>query len=515
MRNLINILTEATIADYPMGTSFLVSGSDKGRAMAAALSHQGINVEEPMVSVDWSEIKNPAKDIKAGVGKNGPSIAGQAFRDADGQIWVYHGSASGMNSCFVHADKLANRGEIAEGILGAAMFAKFTKRAPSAEIAQVTVQDIERILNSLNAKEKDVYSVTVNDADNKHADTITFDLFLKTKPYQDLMDLKKREVLKHEFASAAAYVNTPNAERYSRYFYINGKADDIEIVANGALAEKSSKVDVFVKVNGKKLRLNTSLKVGGVKQFGQVGGSEIASMTKLWQYFGVDIQPYAGKYEKMRTKDQFSALEYMYRSIADQLAGELAGDNDTEEAKFITNISNAVSYFATLGEKNVELVDFSKGGFKILRFNDLVQKMRNVNLTASYKEAKGRPEIGIHDVANPKRELVSIRVKIENKKEGPYVRNIIEKGPLLEELTQVQQGKWADAAGSKTVARPQAVKPAPVKPAPKATAPVATPVAQPQVPQQDEPKMDDTEYRYSAESIRPKRGISETKRQRR
>jgi hypothetical protein len=131
------------------------------------------------------------------------------------------------------------------------MFAKFTKRAPQEEIAQVTVQDVERVLAQLSTKDKDVYSVTVNDADNRHADTITFDLFLKTKPYQDLMDLKKRDALMQEFASAAAYVNTPNAERYSRYFYINGRTDSIEIIANGALAEKSSKVDVFVQVNGR------------------------------------------------------------------------------------------------------------------------------------------------------------------------------------------------------------------------------------------------------------------------
>ena len=512
MRDLINIITEATIADYPMGTSFLVSGSDKGRAMAAALAHQGINVEEPMVSVDWEEANDP-KLWKATVGKNKPGGPSQVFRDADDQLWVFHGSASGMNSCFVHADKLANRGEIAEGILGAAMFAKFTKRAPSAEIAQVGVQDIERILNSLSSKDKDVYSVTVNDADNKHADTVTFDLFLKTKPYQDLMDLKKREALKHEFSSAAAYVNTPNAERYSRYFYINGKADSIEIIANGALAEKSSKVDVFVKVNDRKLRLNTSLKVGGVKQFGQVGGSEVASMEKLWRFFGVDITPYVKQFEKMRGQDQFAALEYMYRSIADQLSAELAGDNDTEEAKFVTNISNAVSYFATLGEKNVELVDFSKGGFKILRFNDLVQKLRNVNLTASYKESKGRPEIGIHDVTNPKRELVSIRVKIENKKDGPYVRNIIEKGSLLEELTTVQSGSFAKTDGSKAVQRaPAPVKTAPaaVKPKPSTPAPAKV---EPQV--QPEPELDNTDYEYSAESVRPKRSMSETPRQRR
>jgi hypothetical protein len=85
MRNLINIINEATISKYPTGTSFLVSGSEGGRAMAAVLAHQGINVEEPMVTVDSSEVD--PKDIKAHVGKNKPGVASQFFRDADEQLW--------------------------------------------------------------------------------------------------------------------------------------------------------------------------------------------------------------------------------------------------------------------------------------------------------------------------------------------------------------------------------------------------------------------------------------------
>ncbi len=442
MRELINLLNEATIADYPAGTAFLLSGSKNGRQLASLLAPQGINSEDVMISVDTAEVD--PEQIVATVGQNKPGQSAQAFQDADGQMWIYYGGASGMNSSFVHADKLANRGEISEGILGAAMFSKFTKRAPSEEIAQVSVQDIDRVLNSLKATGDDTFEVEVSDADNRHADTVRFQLVLKTKPYQDLMDPGKRDALKNEFASAAAYVNTPMAERYSKYFYLNGKADEINIIANGAASETTSKVDVFVQVNGRRLKLNTSLKVGGVKQFGQVGGSETSSMVKLWSYFGIDVTPYVKKFEKKRESDQFEALEYMYRSIADQLSKELAGDNNTEEAKFVTNVGKAIEFFATLGDKNVELVDFSKGGFKILRFNKLVDKMRTVNLTASYKEAKGRPEIGIHDVENPKRELLSIRVKIENKKDGPYVRNIVEKGPLLEEITKVQERGWAE-----------------------------------------------------------------------
>jgi hypothetical protein len=116
----------------------------------------------------------------------------------------------------------------------------------------------------------------------------------------------------------------------------------------------------------------------------------------------------------------------------------LAGNNDTEEARFVDEVARAVTHFATLGDANVELVDFDKGGFKILRFKNLEYKLRNIDLTASYT-GKTRPEISIHDVEDPKKELIAIRCKVENKKSGPYVRNYIEKGPLLEEITKVQE----------------------------------------------------------------------------
>ena len=514
MRELINIINEASVANYPAGTLYLVSGGKTGQPLSKSLEAQGIRFDEPMTSVEWDKDLDVPNEIAATYGTNRPGKLATLFKDVDDQLWVFYGSTDGF---FVHADKLANRGEIAEGILGAAMFAKFTKRAPSQEIAQVTPRDIDRVLNTLKKTGEDTYEVEVADADNQHADTVGFRLILNsTSAYKDLMDPDKRGALINEFESAAAYANTPNAERYSKYFYLNGKADNIRIVADGKSLQTESKVDVWVEANGQKLRLNTSLKVGGVKQFGQVGGSEQTSMVKLWNYFGVDVNQYIPKYEKLRTKDQFAALEYMYRSIADQLSAELAGDNNTEEAKFVLNITKAVEYFATLGEKNVKLVDFTKGGFKILRFSDLVQKMRGVNLTASYKENKGRPEIGIHDVAKPARELLSVRVKIENKKDGTqYVRNIIEKGPLLEELTLEKQGKWTGDAGSKVIPRATAPVAKPVAQA--KPVPVAKPVVQPKVEPQatQQPEQDLTDYEYSAESVRPKRGISETKRQRR
>jgi len=448
MRDLINILNEATVDNYPVGTPFLLSGSQNGQALAAQLSAQGINVEGPMTRMDWEEANDPTR-WAASIGNPTAGAHHWAFHDEDGQIWTYHGGASGLNSSFIHADKLANRGEIAEGILGAAMFAKFTKREGNEDIGMITPADVSSVLSKLKNVGEDLYQVEVKDSDNRHADLVTFKLSLKTGPYKDLMDPDKREALKNEFNSAVAYVNSSMAERYSKYFYLNGKQDHIAVIADGSLNEKTSKVDVWVAVrdaqgNMRKLRLNASLKAGPVKQFGQVGGSDIESMIALWEHFGIDVKPFAQKFEQAHGEGQEHAIEYMYRSVADKLAAQLKRASPDDEAEFVDKIAHAVTYFATLGDDNVELVQFDKGGFKILRFNKLAEKLRNIDITATYVESKARPEVIIHDVHNSKRILITIRSKFENKKDGKYVRNYIEKGDLLTELTQVERADWKE-----------------------------------------------------------------------
>jgi hypothetical protein len=386
------------------------------------------------------------------------------FSNSQGQVFgVVAGSASvpDFNHYKAGADgtddlKVANRGEIAEGILGAAMFAKFTKREGSGDIGIVTPADIVGVLEKLKQTGEDEYLLKVRDANLKFSDTVEYLLRLKTAPYRDLMDPNKRAALTNEYASAAGYVNSPMAERYAKYFYLNGRPDEIAVMADGAASETERKTDVWVAVrdeagNIRQLKLNASLKVGGVAQFGQVGGSDTESMKTLWGYFGIsDLSNVIEEFENIRDRDVNQALSFMYKHVADELARELAGDNDTEEAKFVDNVAHAVTHFATLGDPNVELVDFDKGGFKILRFRDLVAKLRKVNLTASFVGGKARPELAIHDVDNPKQVLVKIRAKVENKtdKNGQpyeYVRNYIEKGKLLESITKIQQRSWKEA----------------------------------------------------------------------
>lgn len=453
MRELINILNEVTLSKYAPGQQFLVSGSAAGQKFSQLLTDQGIDVGGIITLTGTNPNNGPLIQL-------GRGDLVYAFQNEAGQFWTIAGSASGVDAPFVHYKgggdeeeaKVSNKGEIAEGILGAAMFSKFTKRQSNEEIGQVTPQDITSILDRLKQTSEDMYQLSVRDADNEFADTVTFLLRLKTGPYRDLMDPAKRQLLINEYSSAAAYVNSAMAERYSKYFYLNGRADDIAILADGAASETEKKADVWVAVkdkngNMRQLRLNTSLKIGGIKQFGQVGGSSVESMQKLWSYFDIDISDQVDLYSRKLKKDQFEAIEFMYKKIARQLAAQLAGDDVAQEVQFVDKLAHAVTYFATLGDPGVELVDFDKGGFKILRFKNLEHKLKTVNLTASYLGSKATPEISIHEVGNPKNALINIRAKRETKKSGElYVRNLIEKGRLLEELTKVQQRNFADVA---------------------------------------------------------------------
>ena len=452
MRDLINIiLNEVTLSRYSPGQQFLISGTATGQKYKAILAAQGIE-SDGIITLTTTQA-NTGPVIELG-GKGDPVT--YSFQNQQGQIWTVTGSANQIEAPLVHykgnegdedQGKVANRGEIAEGILGAAMFAKFVKRQGNEEIGQVAQSDIENILDSLQQTGKDTYQVAVNDADNEYADTVTFLLKLKTAPYRDLMDPAKRSLLTKEFASAAAYVNSSMAERYSKYFYLNGRADDIAVIADGAASETEKKTDVWVAIKDKngrmrQLRLNASLKTGGQKQFGQVGGSSVESMQKLWSYFDISIgDDIIASYQRMT--DPTKALGFMYQQISKIL--NLKFSDPTQEVKFINQLAHAITYFATLGDPNVELVDFDQGGFKILRFKNLEHKLRTVQLTARYISNKAAPEIAIHEEGNPKNVLVGIRAKREKTKKGDYYfRNYIEKGPLLEQLTKVEYKKTSD-----------------------------------------------------------------------
>jgi hypothetical protein len=147
----------------------------------------------------------------------------------------------------------------------------------------------------------------------------------------------------------------------------------------------------------------------------------------------------------MKSQGPRDAFKKLYQSAAKQLDQKLKNAGPEDEANIINDIATGITHFATLGDPNVELVDFNKGGFKILRFNKLAEKLKDIDLAATYVDNKTWPEVVIHERDNPKNKLLTIRVKIENRPKGIYVRSIIEKEPLLEKLTEYRKASWDNA----------------------------------------------------------------------
>mgnify|MGYP000867853273 FL=1 len=161
----------------------------------------------------------------------------------------------------------------------------------------------------------------------------------------------------------------------------------------------------------------------------------------MWDQFGINVDALESHYTEMHDQDPNGALRAMYAKIAEFIAMQVDGDDDAKEYDFILHVASAVNYFATKNDPGVSLVQFTKqGGYKILRFNALEPKLRQIDLTATYVDSKTMPEIIVHDANDKKRILITIRAKNEFKEDKDtgekksYVRNIIEKGPLLDEV---------------------------------------------------------------------------------
>lgn len=344
---------------------------------------------------------------------------------------------------------LSNKGEVSEGILGAALFAKLIARTRG-KIDIIGNDDIWNVIDMLNQTQEDHYGVTLKDASKATVnDSIQYTLKLKPGPYADLMDEAKRALLSDVTTSAVSYANSADAQAYCEYFYLNGKPDVIHVITDGISGATTKKSDIEVVVTDPKTgkvthqQLNISLKAGS-DQMGQIGqgkeGFEFDSQKELWNAFGIDIESSRNEFNKELDKHGLvAAIETVYRDATTFLQDLLAGSFDDVEYLFIKDLVKGIDYFATLNDPTVILVSLERGTYEVMSFANLERQLKDVDLDARYNETSATPQIEIFD-KNSGQQLIRIRTKRETKKGGGiYVRNYIEKGPLLKQLTSIKK----------------------------------------------------------------------------
>ena len=350
-------------------------------------------------------------------------------------------------------ERIANKGEIVEGIYGAATMARLITR-PNADI---TPQDVYKVIAGLpNVPQGGSYSVNAKENNNDISDNFELIVKLKAQPYADLKNTKKIDAMMGNIVrSVIAFVNNETIPRYAKLFSENGRPDSVDIISDGISDETGTKTDVklvYKDENGQPVRellkYGQSVKVGAVKQFGQVGGGatrdtlekRFEKLEFMWEKFGVDVSPLKRTFSTAnRIEDAYEAA---YDAAAKTLADKLAVANDEQEKLFLKKFINGIKYFATLNDDDVNLIQFDEKGYFVLDFKRL-DKLLDMGMDLGVSVQKGTaksdstiklPKITIKDneTGTP---FMSIRMY---RTSSGYIRNYIEKEEGLKALTKVR-----------------------------------------------------------------------------
>ena len=348
-----------------------------------------------------------------------------------------------------------NRGDVSEGILCAAITARFMSKTKT-----INTNDVTNIIKKLSKAKKElkgVTSTTTFSSPNEQADVMdtlickvnlaenNMAAFLDTSIYtkSDIMSLVR---------SAVMYANGNYIKQWADTIYTNNQKNTIEVNAEGLLDQTGTKVDLKVVVDGKQCGVGVSLKAGDVKQFGQVGGSKWASMTSLFAPLGVSFSNTTETtYVDMLSKKQLApALTTAYTEAYNQIK--------KKDQKFLRKaIADFMKFHATSNEESVVLVQLNRDQAKVYDFDKLEEKLKD-------KDIELRLNSGITDKLNeggyegsgamPKNKipklqflvdgkiLFDIRLKLEGNRFSQSsgktlpltVRNYIEKGEMTTKL---------------------------------------------------------------------------------
>ena len=340
-----------------------------------------------------------------------------------------------------------NTGQIAEGALGAAVTARFLKRE-----GEITSQDVLNVLENLGAGTESGKNQAGKITGKSANDTVYFNLVLPKGDYNALFGSTSKGAKVHPdmqgvINSATQFANSDRVTQSVNQVINDKNSNKIVVNSDGASDQTGTKADLFLDIDGTTVNL-LSLKAGDVKQFGQGSGFTYDKLDDFFRTsFGVNVpSQFKDELDGKDAKAAFGVIHQIYGSIGKQIQSELAGNNDTQEAKFVERLYKGIRFHATRDNDDVSLVVLKKTpnapGFVELKFGqELADAMAATNLSVEYKTpGVGSAQIdvmGIPQGGGDPQLLVRLRGNFKSEGKG-YVRNIVEMGPLLKTLAKIQ-----------------------------------------------------------------------------
>lgn len=343
-----------------------------------------------------------------------------------------------------------NAGDIGEGLLGAAVTARFVARDKD-----ITEEDVLAILKQMGEGElvgkNNMKGATVHETSKN--DKVHFHLSLNQANYNVLQGIAKNRKDMHPeilglLRSSVTFANQNSGVLAACETIIADKnSNSVTVSSDGVSDQKGTKADLFLDVDGTTVNL-LSLKAGDIKQFGQKSGYSFEQVDAFFNdTFGVNIpNNIEAEFESGDAETSFKAIHKVYNIVGKQLKSELAGDNTNNEVAFIERLYRGIKQHAVGANEDTTLVILkttpNAAGFSELQFGQpLRDAMDNIDLDVEWT-APGTSTAVIKVFGTPKdggkKELL-IQVRSNYKSEsGGYVRNIVEMGKLLKIIAAIE-----------------------------------------------------------------------------
>jgi len=453
-----------------------------------------IFLNDKEVSVDDWEIFANDVNNKDAISKTKFEIDGEAFPVS--KMWKTEAATGGMT---------INRGDAAEAILGAAITAKFRNGGRA-----VKVQDVVSILKTVVAQgsvngKTDYQTANVEDDNFKFVLTLNVQSMKSLKLWieeedpmanpKDFVIVKKGVLaptikdLQKQIINATTYANSnQRAITAVEKAKADPKNNIVEVISDGGdtTQQNSTKVDLKISYDGQVTRL-LSLKAGSVKQFGQGSGGGWQQVSDFFESvlsfrLPDTLKAQFGFRDPTSQKDK-DYLDHnyaegpfakLYAEMAKQAMVYTKGDDTRKEYSLVKTVYDAINFHATRGEEGVTMVILSpdaKTAYKELAFdtrllsalelydlevvNDTGLTNHRISIVGNLQATEATQALGKDGVKNiPSKNIL---VQLRSAKSAGSIRNIVEMGPLLKDLANIEKLDKAEAEQKLQAPRPQAV----------------------------------------------------------
>jgi len=456
------------------------------------------------IFLDGKEVSVDDWEIFANQEDNKKAVANTTKFEVDGEMFPI---SRMWKTDAVMGAMAINKGDAAEAILGAAITAKFrnggrdVKENDVVAILKTVVEQGEingktdyqtvgieddnfKFLLTLNAQSMKSLKLWFRE-DDPMAAPKGFDIVKKGVPAKTIEDLQK------QISNAVAYANSnKRAITAVEKAKTDPGQNTVEIMSDGGDASQQSvtKVDLKIAYDGQVTRL-LSLKAGAVKQFGQGSGGGWTQVSdffesvlnfrlpdKLKDKFGfIDPQ---GPRDKSYLDHNYANGPFakLYAEMAKQAMAYTAGDDSRKEYNLVKTVYDAINYHATRGEEGVTMVILSpsaKIAYKELAFdarlltalelydlkviNEPGLSNHRISIVGTLKGDEAVNALG-KDAAN-KIDTKAVLVQLRSAKSGGTIRNLVEMGPLLKDLADIEKLDKAEAERNAQQSEPEPEQP--------------------------------------------------------